>query len=347
MRQNNFNFLRFYFAFVVVIGHIIVISEVKDFQFLAPYFSTYTSVTAFFCISGFLITQSYFNSTSVRSYFRKRAARLLPAYVLVIVLSAIFLSLLSQYSISEYFKNPQLLKYVLANLSFLNFIEPNLPGVFLQKGLSPDVNGALWTLKVEVCFYLIVPALLLLAERIKRKYLLFIGLYLLSIIYKNSLEYISQVNQNNTYAMLAHQLPGFISYFVCGIALFYYQSTFQKYKIRFLISGLVVYLLERNLELEILTPLSLSLLVFTVAFSIKQLNSFGKYGDISYGLYLFHCPIIKAATYLGYFQKYNPFFVALIVILVVVGVSLASWHWVEKGFLKRAHSSRLKTIINT
>jgi len=344
MRQNNFNFLRFYFTFVVVIGHIIIISGVKDFQFLAPYFSTYTSVTAFFCISGFLITQSYFNSTSVRSYFRKRAARLLPAYVLVIVLSAIFLSLLSQYSISEYFTNPLLLKYVLANLSFLNFIEPNLPGVFLQKGLSPDVNGALWTLKVEVCFYLIVPALLFLVQRMKRKYLFFIGLYLLSIIYKNSLEYISQASPNNTYAMLAHQLPGFISYFVCGVGLYYYQSTFQKYKIWLLIGGLVVYILERKLELEILTPLSLSLLVFTAAFSIKQLNSFGKFGDISYGLYLFHCPIIKAATYLGFFQKYNPFFVALMVILVVVAISFASWHWVEKGFLKRAHSARLTTV---
>jgi len=344
MKHNNFNFLRFYFAFVVVIGHIIIISGVKDFQFLAPYFSTYTSVTAFFCISGFLITQSYFNSTSVRSYFRKRAARLLPAYVLVIVLSAVFLSVLSQYSIPEYFTNPQLLKYVLANLSFLNFIEPNLPGVFLQKGLSPDVNGALWTLKVEVCFYLVIPALLFLVQRMKKKYLFFIGLYLLSIIYKNLLENYSQVSQNDTYAMLAHQLPGFMSYFVCGIALYYYQSTFQKYKLWLLVGGLVVYLLERKLELEILTPLSLSLLVFTVAFSIKQLNSFGKYGDISYGLYLFHCPIIKAVAYLGFFQKYNPFVVALLVILGIVAISFASWHWVEKGFLKRAHLARLTTV---
>ena len=37
-------------------------------------------------------------------------------------------------------------------------MEPNLPGVFAGNTVT-EVNGALWTLKIEVMFYLILPLL--------------------------------------------------------------------------------------------------------------------------------------------------------------------------------------------
>ncbi|MCE2740513.1 MAG: acyltransferase family protein, partial [Sphingobacteriales bacterium] len=93
MGKNNFDFLRFAFALVVVFSHIIDLSLAPSLQYLKPFFDTHISVTGFFIISGCLISASYLRSTSLSSYFEKRARRLLPAYILVIVMSVLVFSI--------------------------------------------------------------------------------------------------------------------------------------------------------------------------------------------------------------------------------------------------------------
>jgi peptidoglycan/LPS O-acetylase OafA/YrhL len=196
----------------------------------------------------------------------------------------------------------------------------------------------LWTLKIEVSFYLLIPILLFFAKRTDKKIALFTIVYLFSIIYRNSFEYISEITQNPIYTMLARQLPGFLSYFVSGIACYYFFEYFMKYKIYISIGAVIIFLIERRFGLEILTPIALSAIVFTIAFSLKRLNTFGKFGDISYGIYIFHCPIIKTITYFGFFNKYNPFIVGLLTIIIILLTGFASWYYIEKGFLKKSHS---------
>lgn len=335
MRNNNFDFLRFYFAFIVVIGHLIVISGVSQFKDFSSYFDTYTSVTAFFIISGFLIAKSYSHSKSLKDYFRKRASRLLPAYLLVVSFSGLLLSLQSTYSFSDYFNNPNLYKYFLANFSFLNFIQPCLPGVFNENGVSCDVNGALWTLKVEVAYYLTIPIFFLLYNKTRKKIGLLISLYLLSVLYKNGLEFLSEYQNNEMYNVLARQLPGFISYFVVGISVYLYFDWYIKRKIPLLFVGLALIASDRLLGLELFLPIGMAMVIFAIAFSFNRLNSFAKYGDISYGIYVFHCPIIKLFTVWGLFSNYNPYLMATVAVLLVLIMGTFSWHFVEKKFLKR------------
>jgi len=341
MKQNNFNFLRFYFAFIVVIGHLIEISSVKSFQKFAPFFSTYISVTAFFCISGFLISRSYLNTPNLKDYLKKRAARLLPAYIFIILTCAIFLSLISKYSFSEYFTHPVFFKYLAANFTFLNFIQPCLPGVFLGEGASCAVNGSLWTLKIEVSFYLIIPILIYFVRRTKLKYILFIGVYFISVIYRNFFEYLSNSSGLEYYNIIARQLPGFMSYFVCGIALYYYFEFFIKNKKILLLISVIIFFLERKIGVEIFSPAALSIIVFFIAFSFSRLNNFAKHGDISYGIYIFHYPIMKIASEFGFFEKYNPIFVSFIIIILVLLTGYVSWHLLEKNFLKKTNSTRI------
>lgn len=340
MKQNNFNFLRFFFAFIVVIGHLIEISKVSSFQKIAPYFNTYISVTSFFCISGFLITLSYLNTPKLKDYFGKRAARLLPAYIFVIVSSVIFLSLLSKYSFQEYFTHPMLIKYLVANFSFLNFIEPCLPGVFLNES-GCFVNGALWTLKIEVSFYLVIPIILYIVRRTKFKHIFFIVIYIISVFYRNILEHFSTYQGLEYLSILARQLPGFLSYFVCGIGLYYYFDIFIRNKNILLVISLVIFIVERKLGIEYLTPFALSTIVFFIAYSFKRLNNFAKHGDISYGIYIFHYPIMKIAVDLGFFEKYNPILVSFSILFIVLLIGYTSWHLIEKRFLKISHSTRV------
>lgn len=335
MRNNNFDFLRFIFAFIVVIGHLIIISSQPSLLPLKPFFNTYTSVTGFFCISGFLITQSYLKTTNLKKYLRKRAARLLPAYVTVILLTAVLLFFTGTLNLIEYYSNPGLYKFLGANLSFLNFLHPYLPGVFIKDGLTTDVNGALWTLKVELSFYLSLPLILFVINKTKRSNTVLIILYICSICYKNSLDHLGETHQ--IFTILARQLPGFLSYFCSGIWIYLNLEKFLKYKNRMIIPTLFVFIIEYYFNLEIISPFAMAVLVFYAAFSFKIFNNFGKYGDISYGIYIFHCPIIKTITYYGFFEQYNVYVVALLTILTVLIIGFSSWHLLEKKFLKRAH----------
>ena len=155
LRKNNFDLLRFSFAFVVFLVHAYALSGAETLSILVHYISSEIAVKSFFVVSGFLIFMSYENTHSVRAYFIKRLRRIYPAYIFIIVLCAAAGLLLSSLVMTDYLSWP-LFKYLLSNLVFLNFLQPNLPGLFEHNALQA-VNGALWTLKVEVAFYVFVP----------------------------------------------------------------------------------------------------------------------------------------------------------------------------------------------
>jgi len=337
MRNNNFDFLRFLLAFIVIIGHIVRLSDVKV---LEP-FAIFPVFTGFFCISGFLITISYNRTSSLILFFKKRIRRILPAYLIVVITCLVGLSLVSSYSFQEYFKNPQFYKYLLANLTFLNFVEPCLPGVF-GSNVMCAVNGALWTIKIEIMFYLLMPVAMFYINRIKQKHILLLGFYIFAVVYRN----IFLHAEGDYTAMLARQLPGMLSYFTCGMALYYYFDFFKKHKNIFFIIGLVLLVCEKMYSsYEIFTPFATSVIIYYIAFSFSWLNNFGKYGDISYGIYIFHFPIIQLAVYFGFFAQHNPFFVALCIIVVVLLLGFLSWHLIEKPFLKKVRLTKKHPVI--
>ena len=151
MRQtNNFDLLRFLLASTVFLVHVHVLSGKDDVAFLSRYLSSEFAVKAFFVVSGYLIFRSYEVSNSIADYFEKRIRRIYPAYATVILICAFGGAFFTQASLSDYFSLAWL-KYVAANLVFLNFLALNLPGLF-GGNLFEAVNGALWTLKIEVSF---------------------------------------------------------------------------------------------------------------------------------------------------------------------------------------------------
>jgi len=62
-----------------------------------------------------------------------------------------------------------LIKYMIANLSFLNLIHPELPGVF-ENNYIQGVNGALWTIRFEVLFYMFIPVAGTILSKYNKKY---------------------------------------------------------------------------------------------------------------------------------------------------------------------------------
>lgn len=322
IKKNNFDFIRVLLAFIVFLGHLGTLSASEKLKFL-QYSPIEIAVFGFFVVSGFLIARSYERSSGLKSYLQKRLRRIVPAYLLVIFLSAILLSLVSSYPFKEYFSDPQVYKYLFWNSLFLNFKAPWLPGVFGNQA----VNGALWTLKIEMSYYFCVPLLFLLfGKNNKYRNASLITMYFLSLIYLNYFEFLHQPSA-------AKQLPGTLSYFIPGMLIYFNFNFFVKNKNTLFLIAIITVWIDLIFNIILLSPMMIGIIVLYIAYSFKFLNNFGKYGDFTYGIYIFHFPIIRVFTTLGLFRDYNPYIMAIICMFIVVAVGICSWRFYEKKFL--------------
>lgn len=320
--KNNFDFIRVLLAFIVFVGHLGALSDSSQLEFLTNS-PVEVAVFSFFIVSGFLIARSYERSSSLKSYIKKRINRIVPAYLLVVFLCTVLLSMVSTLSFSDYFGNPQVYKYFLWNSAFMNFMAPSLPGVFGNEA----VNGALWTLKIEMCFYFAVPLIFLLfGKNNKYRNISLIILYFLSLLFLNYFEMAGKIS-------ISKQLPGSLCYFIGGMLGYFYFDQFIKHKNILFIIAIITVWIDLILHIKLFSPIMISIIVLYIAYSLKFLNNFGKYGDFTYGIYIFHFPIIRVFATLGLFANYNPFLMSVVCMLVVIGVGIASWHLYEKKFL--------------
>jgi len=327
--KNCFDFLRFFFAANILLAHISELSQNKSLYFLSNFSNAIIGIKGFFIISGFLVAKSYVNTPSLKTYFIKRAKRILPAYVVVILLSVFVFAYFTSYSLSEYFSALATYKYLGWNLIFMNFMQPCLPGLF-ENNLICAVNGALWTLKIEEGFYLILPLIFYIIRKTKKTFLVLISLYVLSLLYWFVMDYFNK-------PVLAKQLPGYLSYFVSGIFIFLNFEFIMLHKIKLFILSilfLVAYYFSVP-QTNLFYPAAFGTIVIIFAYNFKWFNNFGKYGDFTYGLYIYHFPVIQLFRQYNLFEKYNPFIIALAVILVSLLFAVLSWFIVEKRFLER------------
>ena len=129
-----------------------------DLDFLAR--AGYMMVDGMLLLSGFLLFLPYAREKAegipapgLKQFYTNRAARILPSYLVAIAVP-FFLIALPQH---RYYNASIMLKDVLTHLTFLfNFSR--------DTGLHTPLNAALWTVAVEVQFYLIFPVLARMAQ---------------------------------------------------------------------------------------------------------------------------------------------------------------------------------------
>jgi peptidoglycan/LPS O-acetylase OafA/YrhL len=127
-----------------------------------------------------------------------------------------------------------------------------------------------------------------------------------------------------------------MTYFACGMFGYYYKSVLLQNIKKLIIPAIVIYFVESYFGFCILQPATLAIIIFFVAYNFKFLNNFGKYGDFSYGIYIFHFPLIQLAIFFGLFSLVPPTVVFSILCFGVITVGFASWHLIEKRFLHRS-----------
>jgi len=316
--RNNFDLVRFCLAMTVCLVHARALSTAPALAIIPLVLNSEVAVEGFFAVSGFLIVMSYERSNSLASYAGKRARRLVPAYMTVILLSAIVLRTIS--TAPQFYFTPDWWAYLAANLSYLNFVHPGLPGVF-QNNVEHAVNGALWTLKIEIAFYVVVPLLVTAIRRFGAAPVI-VGTYLLS-----------SFCAMRAHGALAHQLPAELRYFMAGTACFYGWPVLQRRWKTLAAMAVAVFIASKFLPLGLLVPAAIGLLTICAGM-FCYLGDFGRHGDFSYGVYILHFPIIQTLVQAGAFERSTWLALVGAVVLAVLG-AVVLWHTIESRFLHR------------
>ncbi len=311
--MNNFTLLRLSLALMVVLGHAKLLSGTASPAF--PFNFADAAVDSFFVVSGFLITGSYERCPGLFAFYMRRIFRLYPMYVFVVLAQAsAMLALLPDGPFSE----PRAtLRYIAANAVMANFLQYDIGGV-LDGLRNPGINPSLWTLKIEIGFYCIVPLLHAATRRLGWRFLL--AVFILSVIYSAGLRHLGEIR-------LAKQLPGQLQFFVTGMALYRYGGWGR---VRPWISAAIIAVLLASWTLwhpipDGIAPLLAGAFVYSFALDTPPVPL---RTDLSYSVYLLHGPLLQILILLGLFKD-NSVWIGGIV-CAVLGLSAVTERLIER-----------------
>ena len=328
---DNFLLLRLIAAAMVLFGHSYAISGMPnrgDFIARANWgdgvYTGSIAVDMFFAISGFLVTASYVNRANLEKFFKSRALRILPAYYACLLLSAFVLgTIFTDLRLGGYFTSPEVLDYLVINAQFATDLRWKLPGVFVHNPVPDVVNGSIWTLPSEVRMYLLV-AILGVLGALRRRRIANITLLCLFLVGLAQIKGAPVIEDPAT----AH-LGGM---FVAGMLVWVNRSQIP------LSTVLLVLLIGLSIATHatFLFPYTFGIMLTYFCFwfaYVPNLHFFNRFGDYSYGLYLWGFPVQQAiAAVIGHATRPHTNFA--IALPIALAIAIASWHLLEKPMLR-------------
>lgn len=335
-RENNFDFIRFIAAVLVIYSHAFPLTGGDEKSGIVYMLLAYDDsmgsfgVNIFFILSGFLVTMSYMRTQNVRTFLKARALRILPAFEVVVLFSVFILGpIVTALSAGEYFTSAGTYQYLANLLVFpVNFIQ-SLPGVFVDNPFSLAVNGSLWTIPIEVVFYFVVLFSGLLGW-LKKKNIFLIFAAICAAAFIGSELFLGYAGAGRYITLLLKlAIP-----FAFGMLLYLFRDKVPLRGLYAIIALVGLLLCCRFFENQIVVNLFLSYLILYVGLSQRfRLYKFAKHGDLSYGLYLFAFPVQQAVTHFGG-AGVTPAVNFVLSLVITAVLAFFSWHLVEKRFLK-------------
>jgi peptidoglycan/LPS O-acetylase OafA/YrhL len=343
-RENNFDAIRLIAAAAVIYGHAHPLTRTVDVGFLGNSVQSF-AVKVFFVVSGFLITGSWVSDPSAARYLARRLLRIMPALVLVVLMSILLLGpVVTHISLVEYFRSGATWAY-LSNIRLQPIYA--LPGVFNTLPYPSAVNGALWSLPVEFAMYLVLPVLVVAGRLLRARWFLAaatVALCLVSLLLlRDGLPRPAAVIYGTSMASFLDVSP----YFLLG-------ACFQQYPLTGLLTpaialglvGVVLFLQPSGpipMELTLYLVAPLAILAFGLA-PAPVFSRAGRWGDFSYGLYLYGFPSQQLVNELlgGTPSALRN---ALLSFPLALLCAVLSWHLVERRALRLKPRSGTRHLV--
>ncbi|HEY5895063.1 MAG TPA: acyltransferase [Chthoniobacterales bacterium] len=356
---NNFDLIRFTLAVMVIFTHSYLIyygnldGKAREPLIIFTHgqltFGT-AAVNSFFLISGFLVFKSLLASKSIISFVIKRIRRIYPAFI-VVTLFFILVSVPLSYGgpgkpLPDFVHIWSATDFKVVAHAILFLHDVYITEALVDLPAFYVTNASLWTIRYECILYFFLALLgMMRVFRIHKLVPLFLFLAVLcvNIIHHNGFIHWIYTGQMPDFYLPPFLAPHrekylwfehFLLYFTSGMCFYAYRDYVPRSKYLLLLSGVVLLVSARwATAFELSFSIFGAYALFYLAFSKTiKLHHFGKYGDLSYGIYLFGCPIQGLAMlYLGKsIGFYGTLFASL---AIIIPIAFLSWHLVEKPAL--------------
>lgn len=348
-KDNAFDFIRLFAAAQVAVLHTVEILGlgISDSLFIRLLYF-FPGVPVFFFVSGFLISRAFERSPGYLSFANNRALRIFPGLWVCIIINLLLVATTGYFVVKNVGMHDVFLLAV-AKSTILQFYNPD----FMRDFGDGVLNGSLWTITVELQFYFLAPILYkVFISRAKNKNLVLV-LLIAFFIACNRLLHLLQDDYSESviWKLFRVSFAPWFYMFLFGVIL---QRNFAR------VSGLIVrvpFIVHLVIfcvfvffshkaswsfgnSLNPFVFFALSVFIFKVAYTdfFKMISGFLKGNDLSYGIYIFHMPLLNQFVYLNY---ETGTFEVIMLFLSYLTVAVASWFLVERPSLKlKKHSVR-------
>jgi peptidoglycan/LPS O-acetylase OafA/YrhL len=354
--QNNFDLIRLFAASQIMLGHAAAyllrchasyLSVDVAGEAIRPlrFWADFHGVWIFFVVSGFLVSASYERSQSLKTYFINRGLRIYPAlWVCLLVTIGVIFAFQVPFHWGEFWP------WVAAQATVAQFYNPSFLRNFASEVFAGNasINGSLWTIPIELQFYLIFPLICLAHGKIARRKIgnpaavfLFAVFFLFALFPMKFSGTASFFGKDPGKLVAGTFLPHFylflfgwvlrrnmdkIGRFFTGKALYWLAAYFAFLSLRefcgFHFFGEAQF-----------SRLFLGCVAVSFAYTLPWLaGRITRGNDISYGVYIYHMLFINVMIESGLFG-FGKYWCALLLCALVYAAAFLSWRFVEKPCL--------------
>ena len=339
-RNNFFDYIRLYASFQVLLFHGASALNYSIPAVISKIFS-YKGVPIFFALSGFLVTISWINSSfNLKKYFISRALRIFPALWISIIFSFLLLIIFGKSKFAFSLKG---ILWLLSQSSFFTFWTPNE----LEDFGTGVVNGSLWTINIELQFYILVPVLIgifLFINNRCNNLISFLSLIIIAGL-SASINYFFPLSprgdgtvniESSLFIKILYvSFAPYLSAFIIGMLLALIVGLFgKKVSLRyFLFFGILMLVIDNIPTInEYITlwiyPIYTALIFIGIGLISNPIPI--KF-DISYGLYLYHLLVANLILNINQFYQFNNTFFYFFLSFTLAFIS---WYLIESPILK-------------
>lgn len=333
-RDNNFNLIRMLAAYAVLVSHSYALTagtgNAEPGRASIGLSLGTIAVHVFFLASGFLVGASLLNRRSVIEFAWARALRIVPGLLVMLVLVALVLGpLYTSLPLDAYLRDGRTWEYVVRNSVPVARMAYELPGVFQRNPYGAAVNGSLWTLPYEVRMYLALALLWLVAGWWRgARASVFVGLIVLGALLSGA------------HVLATHLAGASTSEWSALGFMFLAGASFYAFRQRVRLSWFAFLSVLLSWAVTFRHPaLFFPVYVVTIGYALfflayvpgGMVRGYNRFGDISYGIYIYAFPVQQAVV--ASIPGASVAIVIVVSTLVTVPLAVLSWIFVERRAL--------------